>query len=124
MLNTALINYIRNCLSQGYDRNTIYSYLLKLGWNANDLQDSFYFVEQEMRAGQMMQQPQLRMQTMQIPQPAMQKQPETSQISNFVIPIVSILLVLMTGAGVFLFTGFGKATIGAQTGIEKAAMMS
>jgi len=134
MLNTALTSYIRTCLSQGYDRNNIYSYLLKLGWNANDLQDSFYFVEQEMRARQMQQpqqmvrniQPQI-MQRQRMQQQTQIYQPmatETAPISNFIIPIASIFLILMIGGGVFLFTGFGKATVGAPTGIEKAAMMS
>src|SRR3989338_2389644 len=105
MLNTDLTSYIRTCLSQGYDRNNIYSYLLKLGWNVNDLQDSFYFVEQEMRAKQM-QQPQQRIRNIQpqiMQRQRMQQQTqiyqpmatETAPISNFIIPISIIFLILI-----------------------------
>jgi len=128
MLNNTLINYIRDSLNQGYDANTIYKYLLKLGWNSKDLQDSFYFVDREIRMRQMQQQ-QLRNMQQKMMQPQMQitrpmQEPEPTSMANFVIPIIGVFLILIIGSGIFFFINLEKTTVGAPTGIQPEEKMS
>lgn len=145
MLKTALIHYIRSTLSQGYDKNAVYSYLLQLGWDARDIADSFYLVEQEIRTKQMQmqgfqlqsqmqakiqrQKMQPQIQQMQMMHPQMrinnfQQYPmpkpfePASPMANFILPIVGVFLILIMSGGIFLFANLGKTTVGVPTGIQ------
>lgn len=47
MANQELVNYINKCIAQGYDENSVRQTLLNSGWQPADVDDAFYFVQQD-----------------------------------------------------------------------------